>query len=149
MKRKGCCIGLLVMAAFFLTATQAIAFDSSTSFENLMLFDSHGQMIASYHLDDFTSSVTLSGLQYKVVSEAYSFDVTDPPVVNPNNFVPTEGSAAAVPQQSKRDLPLLPLPGCPRSPFSVLIKPFLIAPYQPNRGSASPLHQGPTIRPLQ
>ncbi|MCP3876457.1 MAG: hypothetical protein GY699_25360 [Desulfobacteraceae bacterium] len=102
---------LIIIGTVFLVMVQAEAFDPVTN-ENLILFDTDGQVTGTYHLDDFTVDIGMSGSDYKVTSEEYTGGPLSTPVSH-TTIVPSSGSVAAAPNILGQTIPSPPagLPG--------------------------------------
>jgi len=108
MKISKCCKWLILIGAgiVLFASGQAAAFNSDAN-ENLILFGPDGQVSASYHLDDFTAGIAVSGSDYKVASEEYPDGPLSKPVIH-YTPVPISDSASAVPNVIGESLPAPP-----------------------------------------
>ncbi len=97
---------VFLMAVLVITVPIAWGYDPLAN-ENLLLFNADGQVAATYHVNDFTQKAIPSGAGYKITSESYFPDVTQPPAVT-TTYIPADGSTAAVPNRLNYTYPAPP-----------------------------------------
>ncbi len=107
---------LIIIGAILWTSIQALAFNPAAN-ENLILFDSDGQVSGTYHLHDFTYILNVSGSNYKIGSEAYPSGPLSTPVLHTTS-VSKSGSAYAVPNLLTGGYPAPPIDAPQVSLFS-------------------------------